>query len=125
MGRRNKLLIAVLFLAVAAYFGYNYLYQDHRDIQSEEAAMESSAGELLELFKNNDTPDVLNSTVSVSGTITQVESNAVTLDNGVHCTFDGPVEGLSEGDQVTIKGRCIGYDDLFEVVKLDQSTKLN
>jgi hypothetical protein len=24
--------------------------------------------------------------------------------------------------QLTLKGRCIGYDDLFEVVVLDQST---
>ena len=27
--------------------------------------------------------------------------------------------------QLTLKGRCIGYDDLFEVVVLDQSTMMD
>jgi len=27
--------------------------------------------------------------------------------------------------QLALKGRCIGYDDLFEVVVLDQSTMMD
>ena len=125
MGRRNKLLIALLFLAVAAYFGYNYLYQDHRDIESEASAVEVAAGELKAMFQETADANVLNKTVTVSGEITEVESNAVTLDGSVHCTFDAEVSGMAVGDKVSIKGRCIGYDDLFEVVKLDQCTQLN
>jgi hypothetical protein len=30
------------------------------------------------------------------------------------------VNDFKNGDIVVIKGRCIGYDDLFEIVKLDQ-----
>ncbi len=125
MSRRGKkLLIAVLLLAVAGYFGYNYLYQDHRDIQSEESALEISSSDLLDMFKANDTPEILNGTITVTGTITQTEANAVVLDESVHCTFAEGLDGLSVGSSVKIKGRCIGYDDLFEIVKLDQSSVL-
>jgi len=40
----------------------------------------------------------------------------------VQCSFESAIQGINANEQITIKGRCIGYDDLFEIVKLDQST---
>lgn len=118
--RRNLVLLALIF-TLGIYFGYNYMYQDHRDIKTEAAFKSVSAEELVTIFKANDAPDELNKTIEVSGTVTEIDGNAITLDDAVQCSFSEAVSGVSENDKITIKGRCIGYDDLFEIVKLDQS----
>ncbi len=120
MKRRNILILLLLF-TLGAYFGYNYMYQDHRDIGAGAAKMETTAGELVAVFSANSSPDILNSTVQVSGTVTEMDGQSLTIDNGVQCSFDTPIENISVNDKVVVKGRCIGYDDLFEIVKLDQS----
>ena len=123
MSKSRKISLFVLLgLLIGGYLIYNYMYQDHRDIQSEEAKVEVKAADLVTMFSNNDSPDVLNSTVQVSGKITEVTDKSVTIDNSVQCSFDKDINQLKINDQVTVKGRCIGYDELFEIVKLDQSS---
>lgn len=125
MKKKIVFLIVMLVLVAGTYTGYKYLYKDHRDIQNEVAVMEVSAAELQQEFLNNTSESVLNKTLIVNGTITQIEDNSITIDEMVHCSFELEFDGLTEGDKVSIKGRCIGYDDLFEIVKLDQSTLTN
>ena len=121
MKKKTKLFIAIILLVCASYFVYDYMYQDHRDINAEEASVNVPATELVQLFKDNEFPEVLNSTVQVSGVITELDTHTLTIDNSVHCSFDTAIQGIKSNEQITIKGRCIGYDDLFEIVKLDQS----
>jgi len=123
MNKKKIGLLILVVLLISGYFGYNYLYKDHRDIKTEEAAVKVSAQELAKMFSDNGgTSDILNSTVQVSGEVTEMDEQSITIDDSVQCSFDGGVSGVSLGDQITVKGRCIGYDDLFEIVKLDQST---
>lgn len=122
---KKKLLILALILSVAIYFGYNYIYQDHRDIETEKAEFSMDATALVTEFSNNSVKaeeNYLNKTIEVKGTITELSNNELTINEGVFCTFD--TANLNNtfkiNDTVTIKGRCIGYDDLLEIVKLDQ-----
>ena len=56
----------------------------------------------------------------MSGVVTAVEDNTLTLNNVLVAQFEiSPTVTIDQ--QLTLKGRCIGYDDLFEVVVLDQS----
>ena len=98
------------------------MYKDHRDIRTEVSEIEIAAPYLLERFKKDDAKDLLNRTITVTGSITQVESAVITIDSNVHCSFGSEVKGFEKGETIVIKGRCIGYDDLFEIVKLDQCT---
>lgn len=125
MKKQTKIIIALILLTFGAYFAYNYIYQDHRDIKAEEAKVDVSASELVQFFKDNESPEVVNSTVQVSGVITEIDTHTITIDNNVQCSFDAALEGVNINEKITIKGRCIGYDDLFEIVKLDQSTIIN
>ncbi|MFT5435768.1 MAG: hypothetical protein ACI840_000407 [Ulvibacter sp.] len=120
MTKRRRFLLLVTLLLLVGYFGYNYVYKDHRDIKTEVSKIEIAAPYLFERFKKDDGNDLLNRTITVTGTITQVESTAITIDSNVHCSFGSVVNDFKNGDIVVIKGRCIGYDDLFEIVKLDQ-----
>jgi tRNA_anti-like len=122
MKRKIVFLIVMLGLVAGAYIGYKYLYKDHRNIGNEVSVLEVKADDLQLMFQNNKTIAVLNKTITVGGTITQIEGNSITLDDKVQCSFENKPEQLAIGDKVRVKGRCIGYDDLFEIVKLDQST---
>ena len=99
---------------------YNYVYQDHRNIKSEISQFEITAPYLLERFKTDDGAALLNKTISVKGTITNLEEGAATLDESVYVSFNENFPELKVNEKVEIKGRCIGYDELFEIVKLDQ-----
>ena len=122
MNKRRKLLYIVIVIIIVSYFSYNYIYQDHRDIKTETAKVDITAKELLEMFKEDESPGVLNSTVQVFGIISELDSHSIMIDGSVHCSFDEEVQGVNLNDRIKIKGRCIGYDDLFDIVKIDQST---
>ncbi len=122
MKKKIILLIVTLVLVVGAYSGYKHLYKAHRNIETEVAVMEVDAFKLKMFFKRNKTEEVLNKTVSVYGIVTGIEGNTITLEDMIQCSFDGELPSVKIDDQVSIKGRCIGYDDLFELVKMDQST---
>lgn len=120
MKKKNSLFLVISILVVGAYFGYRYLYKDHRDIQGEKPALTVTSEALQGLFVNDNSTDILNKTLLVSGTVTESDSSSITLNDKVHCTLLTSVAPEPVGSQVLVKGRCIGYDDLFELVKLDQ-----
>ncbi len=121
MNKRAKFLLAFIIFAVIGFLGYNYIYHDHRDIATEKPETVTPV-ELVKQFQQNSTPDILNKTVEIVGTITDIEQKAITIDDKIHCSFLTDILSVKVGETVTIKGRCIGYDDLFELVKLDQCT---
>ncbi len=111
----------VLILMVIGF--YYYVYKDHRDIAVEGAVYNDTAIALKDsILQNNEA--FLNQTVAVSGVVTFIEDNSITLDHALVAQFENrPAAQLNR--QLTLKGRCIGYDDLFEVVVLDQSTMMD
>lgn len=103
---------------------YNYLYKEHRDITKEDAEYILTAKKLHEDFLEN--PDLakdlyLNKTLVVKGQISEMDNRNLTLDKKVFCEFIMlPQNNFKVGEEMTVKGRCIGFDDLLEQVKLDQ-----
>ena len=120
MKKRTVLFIVLILLGVIAFSGYQYLYKEHRNIATETSVMETSAEALLTLFQEGDATEYLNKTLTVSGVITQIEGKAITLNEVVQATFDSLPETLSLQQNINLKGRCVGYDELFEIVKIDQ-----
>ena len=112
--------IVLILMAIGFYY---YVYKDHRDIAVEEAVYTDTAIALKDsILQNNEA--FLNQTVAVSGVVTFIEDNSITLDHALVAQFENrPAAQLNR--QLTLKGRCIGYDDLFEVVVLDQSTMMD
>jgi hypothetical protein len=122
MKRKRIFLILAWLIVIGGFMAYNYIYQDHRDIQSETSELEITAPYLLERFNTQYDNGLLNKTITVTGMITNVENGAVTLDESIYASFSETNDGLKVNEKVKIKGRCIGYDELFEIVKLDQCT---
>jgi hypothetical protein len=109
--------------------GYFYVYQDHRDIGSEKAAFIVSSTELFEEFVNDpqySEQKYLNQTIEISGVISDLKTIDLTLDDHIFCQFNEQIsKELQHNITIKIKGRFIGYDDLLEQVKIDQSSIIN
>lgn len=117
---KKKQIINLLVLVLMAFGFYYYAYKDHRDIATEGAVYTDTAVALNDsVVQNNEA--FLNQTVEVLGVVTSLEDNNITLDDVLVAQFENrPAAQLNQ--QLTLKGRCIGYDDLFEVVVIDQAT---
>ena len=115
---KQKIILILLGLAVVIIGFYYYAYKDHRDIAIEGAVYNDTAVALKDsIVQNNEA--FLNQTVAVSGVVTFIDDHSITLDDALVAQFENrPAVQLNQ--QLTLKGRCIGYDDLFEVVVLDQ-----
>lgn len=122
----KKISIFIISIAIIGIISYQYIYQDHRDISSEKVDSSLLSSELIDSFKNNSKSaeqNYLNKTIIVSGIITEQSKATITLDDMIFCSFiNEKSKTLNIRSKVFIKGRCIGYDDLLEQVKIDQCT---
>src|SRR5690606_13868480 len=111
-----------LVLAVGTYF---YLYQGHRDVANEETSFQITSGDLISEFQNNSdsaNAKYLNKTIEVKGKVMDLTDSTLSLESGVFCSFNEKLDQSIKNKLVTVKGRCIGFDELFGEIKLDQCT---
>lgn len=126
---RKKWILAILLVGlVIALLGYNYIYQDHRDIASEAPEYTVDAKELAQAFQNNEeaaTQKYLNKTVLVEGVVNTTNSEDLTMEPSVFFALSEKEVGnpaVSKATTIKVKGRCIGYDSLLEEIKFDQAS---
>ncbi|MRX41339.1 hypothetical protein GJU43_18785 [Flavobacterium sp. LC2016-23] len=120
------IIVAVLIVASAGiYFYYGFLFKEARNIAAESPDFSITAGKLLEEY-NADPKKAdalyLNKTIAITGTVTKETDSVITLENTVFCLFTRKIKEKQLHYKVTVKGKCIGYDELFQEVKLDQCT---
>lgn len=120
--RKYWILIAIVIIAIV---GYNYLYKDHRNIESEKVQFSLTAQQIHTEFKNDievSQNKYLNKTIEISGFVSEKNETEITIDDKVFCQFSkkNTKQGIQPNSKITVKGRFIGYDDLLEQIKLDQ-----
>ncbi|WP_213522877.1 hypothetical protein [Nonlabens sp.] len=124
----KKIVLIVFFIIVIlGILGYNYLYQDHRDVVTSNATASYTSSELIDLFTDQDSAndtDALDQVIEVSGVATATSTNSITLDGQVFIEFNTPHK-VALNQTYTLKGRCLGYDDLLEEIKIDQAIVIN
>jgi len=112
-----------LIFSIITIIVYNYVYQGHRDIATEAFDYELQSTLLSGLMSNEaEAVNYADKVIKTEGTITAVEQNSVILDNKIQVNFNEiNLNALAVSKKLTIKGRCVGYDDLLELVKIDQA----
>lgn len=124
---KKIILTVIVILAIAATGIYFYMYKDHRDIASEDAAHKVTVAQLQKEFSENDSisnKKYLDKTIEVYGKITNVDSeaHAIMLDEKLSARLkDSTAGGFAVGKMLKVKGRFVGYDDLLEEFQLDQA----
>lgn len=127
MKKRKILIISgilMLVFAAAYYFYFGFLYKDARNIEAEQPAYTITAENLVKDYETDRVKansKYLNKTIVVLGNVNESDSTTLALAGGVSCSFDAALSAQT-GEQIKVKGRCIGFDELFGEVKLDQCT---
>jgi len=122
--KKNKFILIFLFfiLVLGGYSAYKYTYKPHPSLADKTVAFSGSAEDFLEKVKTDDVKwqDVV---VELTGIITQIDIKGITLNNNIYCQLEHSkaITTLQKGKIITIKARMIGYDDLLEEIKLDQT----
>lgn len=124
---RAKHYVYILVLVVLAYSGYRYLYQDHKDISGATVDFTINANALNEAFATNQeeaTTAYINKVIQLEDRVLGATTTSLTLD-GVSVALSNELSEEQSAALVhtvqIIKGRCIGYDDLLEEVRIDQA----
>ena len=119
--RKYWIIIALLLMG---FIGYNYLYKDHRNIETEDAQYSLTAQQMHSEYDNDamvSQNKYLNKTIEISGHVSEISETEITLDDMVFCQFSEQIpREIQLNSKITVKGRFIGYDELLEQVKLDQ-----
>lgn len=123
--KKTAIVIAGLLLAVSAgiYLYYGVVFKEARNIESEMPDFSIAATKLLNDYNSN--PEkadslYLNKTIEITGKVTKETDSVVILENTVFCLFTQKTKDRLINSKVTVKGKCIGYDELFQEVKIDQ-----
>ena len=115
----------LLVFSAGIYFYYGFLFKEARNIESEKPDFNLTATKLFKEYNMN--PEkadsiYLNKTIEITGKITKETDSVIMLENTVFCRFTQKTKEELMNNTITIKGKCIGYDELFQEVKLDQCT---
>ncbi|WP_223551568.1 hypothetical protein [Aestuariivivens sp. NBU2969] len=125
----KKLIFIVIVVIVASVISYNYIYQDHRNIEEEQASYNMKASILVNEFAIDPTTSekkYLNKSIEIIGNITGISDHTITLNQTVFCQLSKNIKTKPNlYAPIKIKGRFIGYDDLLEEIKLDQCSIIN
>ena len=122
-----KALISLVVLMLIAYFSYNYIYQQHRNVLLEKARYTLTSDSLFNHFKNDQTEAnglYINEIIELKGVVKNISNKQLIIHPGVVCKVDSNfvLSGINPNDSVELKGRCLGFDDLFLEVKMDKTT---
>lgn len=127
---KKRILIAIVIIACLVYLINDYVFNTkHRDIVTEKATVYISAKRLFAEFLKDEslaTTNYLDKVIEIKGEVTSVDDDAITLNKQIQVDFiKGKMPKLTVENSLNIKGRCVGYDELLEVVKIDQATIIN
>jgi len=82
----------------------------------------SGASDELLLNILDDTKAWQDKIVVVSGEVTNIDENGIMLSSKIYCQLKQvtDLQKINPSNNISLKGRIIGYDDLLEELKLDQ-----
>ncbi len=109
-------IIPIIVLGLFVYFTKSI----QPNYATKEPVLVTDAKDLIWRFQMDAAKDLLFHVVKVNGKVTGMDSLLVIIDHKLICAPDPDTElNPTVGETITIKGRCIGYDDLLDEVRMD------
>ncbi len=113
--------------AVAGVVVVQMYHKPHKDYAAADVERTWEAEALVAWFQTNDATthgQWSEQVVSVSGEVRESTSDGVILEPGVVCVWQAEVSVPPLAGRVTLKGRIVGFDDLFGEVRVDHAQPL-
>ena len=115
-----------LFFILSLITVYAVWNKPHKNYSSTKPNLTIDSSNFIKEFKTNATlatEKYLNQIILVNGYVTDKLTKSLVLDNGIVCTLDSTsleaLELIQINNEGSIKGRFVGFDDLFEEIRLD------
>lgn len=119
--KQYRWILTVAVIMLLAIMSYYVVFNDSEKMVETAQLKDVSSFVLYESVKDSagkSGSSYVNSIVQVSGKISKISDNTLVLDSLIQVDLQESVPVISN-QQITIKGRCLGYDDLLELVKID------
>ena len=120
---KKYLPLAFIVLLIIVYAVWN---KPHKNYSNTKPNITIDSSNFINEFKTNSTlatEKYLNQIILVNGNVTDKLTKSVVLNNGIVCTLDSSslkaLRPIQINNEVSIKGRFVGFDDLFEEIRLD------
>ena len=123
----KKIIICLIIFPLGLFATYKYVYREHRNIYKEEPKYILTSDSLFNHFNTNQKEAnqiYINQILKIKGVLNTISENQLIFYPGIACLVDSniTINGVLTDDTIEIKGRCVGFDDLFLEVKMDQVT---
>ena len=94
----------------------------HTNYFSEKPVAILEADSLFQRFQKNAVNNLLNKVVQINGKVTGFDPPFIILNNNLICSPETGVKlSAVVGDSVTVKGRCVSFDDLLLELRIDHA----
>lgn len=126
---KKKFYFLIILLLLITFVGYQFIYQDHRDIATEKASIVETTSQIYSAFLSNESQanaKYLDKTIEVKGIVTSIDESIknVMIDSKLNAVFiDEVPKDVKINDSIIVKGRLVGFDSLLDELKMDQCTK--
>lgn len=126
---KKKIILTALAITVVAVFGYCYVwYGGARNVSSEDAVFNVSSKNIIAEFDSDiakSNAKYLEKAIAITGSVSKINEKQIIIDNIIVCDLKEPDSSIKEDQQITLKGRVVGYDDLMGEIKLDECSVIN
>lgn len=122
LSKKNKFIITILLVfSVIGFTIYTYVMRPPTAIENKKIDFSGSSDELL-LKIIDHTEEWQDKIVVVSGEVTNIDDKGIMLSSKIYCQLKQAtdLQKINLSNNISLKGRIIGYDDLLEELKLDQ-----
>ena len=118
--KAKNILFIVLGTALIGALGF-WVFKPMAGMADRSVDYKGSALSLLAHVHNSNT-DWSGKVVEIKGRVTSIDQKGVTLDQGIYCQLTDSINitQLEKGLQIQLKGIVLGYDELYDELKIAQ-----
>lgn len=126
---KKKIILIAPVIILFGVFGYCYVwYGGARNVSAEDAVFNVSSKNIIAEFDSDidkSNAKYLEKAIAITGNVSKINEKQIIIDNTIVCDLKEPDSSIKEDQQVTLKGRVVGYDDLMGEIKLDECSVIN
>jgi hypothetical protein len=102
------------------------MHGGERNLSTEDTAYTVTSKNIVNEFATNvevSNKKYLEKAIAIKGIVTKITGKEIIIDNIIVCNLKELDATIQKDQEITLKGRVVGYDDLMGEIKLDQCFK--
>ena len=122
--KKNKtvfIIISIVILSVGVISVYQYISSSPKKTVEIAPVYTGNANEFNYLVTDN-LSHWISKIVQITGKVTQVNEDGILLNGTIYCQFEDihDLQSITENQNIVVKGKLVGFDELLMEIKLNQ-----